>query len=65
MGTTREAEKELTYTEFREQLAAENITAVTIIEGWRVEGELRTPLQGVVDRGQCPGDVPGREARFH
>jgi cell division protease FtsH len=45
MGTTREAEKELTYTEFREQLAAENITAVTIIEGWRVEGELRTPLQ--------------------
>jgi len=45
MGTTREPEKELTYTEFREQLAADNIINVTIIEGLQVEGELRTPLQ--------------------
>jgi cell division protease FtsH len=45
MGTTRELEKELTYTEFREQLAADNILNVTIIEGLQVEGELRTPLQ--------------------
>jgi len=45
MGTTREPEKELTYTEFREQLAADNILNVTIIEGLQVEGELRTPLQ--------------------
>lgn len=45
MGTTREAEKDLTYTEFREQLAADNITNVTIIEGLRVEGELKNPLQ--------------------
>jgi len=34
-----------TYTEFREQLAADNILNVTIIEGLQVEGELRTPLQ--------------------
>lgn len=45
MGTTREPEKELTYTEFREQLAADNIVNVTIIEGLRVEGELKSPLQ--------------------
>ncbi|TFG64992.1 MAG: ATP-dependent metallopeptidase FtsH/Yme1/Tma family protein [Gemmatimonadales bacterium] len=45
MGTTREAEKDLTYTEFREQLAADNIMNVTIIEGLRVEGELKKPLQ--------------------
>ncbi len=45
MGTTREPEKELTYTEFREQLAADNIVNVTIIEGLQVEGELKSPLQ--------------------
>jgi len=49
MGTTRQAEKELTYTEFSEQLASDNISSVTIIEGKRVEGVLKTPLQ---ERGQ-------------
>ena len=45
MDTAREPEKELTYTEFRAQLAAENISEVSIVEGRRVEGELKTPLQ--------------------
>ena len=45
MGTAQEAEKELTYTEFREQLASDNISSVTIIEGREVEGVLKTPLQ--------------------
>ena len=49
MGTTREAEKELTYTEFSEQLSSGNISSVTIIEGRRVEGVLKTPLR---ERGQ-------------
>ncbi|HSM07690.1 MAG TPA: ATP-dependent zinc metalloprotease FtsH [Gemmatimonadota bacterium] len=49
MGTTREAEKELTYTEFSEQLASDNISSVTIIEGRHIEGVLKTPLQ---ERGQ-------------
>ncbi|MGD8495609.1 MAG: ATP-dependent zinc metalloprotease FtsH [Gemmatimonadales bacterium] len=50
MGTTREADKELTYTQFSEQLAADNISKVTIIEGRRVEGVLKTPLQ---EQGQA------------
>ncbi|MFQ5529924.1 MAG: ATP-dependent zinc metalloprotease FtsH [Gemmatimonadota bacterium] len=45
MDTAREPEKELTYTEFREQLAADNISEISITEGRRVEGELKTPLQ--------------------
>jgi len=49
MGTTREVEKELTYTEFSQQLASDNISSVTIIEGRRIEGVLKTPLQ---ERGQ-------------
>jgi cell division protease FtsH len=49
MGTTREAEKELTYTEFSQQLASDNISSVTIIEGRRIEGVLKAPLQ---ERGQ-------------
>ncbi len=35
---------EFTYTEFRGQLASGNIHEVTVIEGRRIEGELRTPV---------------------
>jgi len=45
MDTSRQLERELTYTEFREQLEAENINSVTFSEGRKVEGELMTPLQ--------------------
>jgi cell division protease FtsH len=45
MDTSREVEKELTYSEFRAQLEADNVMKVTISEGVRVEGELRRPLQ--------------------
>jgi len=45
MDTSREPEKELTYTEFRQQLTAENIAEISITDGRRVEGELKTPLQ--------------------
>ena len=38
-------QRELTYTEFREQLDAENVRTVTFTEGRKVEGELRAPLQ--------------------
>jgi len=45
MDTSRQVQRELTYTEFREQLEAENINSVTFSEGRKVEGELVTPLQ--------------------
>ncbi|MEJ2547840.1 MAG: ATP-dependent zinc metalloprotease FtsH [Gemmatimonadota bacterium] len=45
MDTSRQVEKELTYSEFRAQLDADNVMKVTITEGVRVEGELRRPLQ--------------------
>ncbi|MGW8283234.1 MAG: ATP-dependent zinc metalloprotease FtsH [Gemmatimonadota bacterium] len=45
MDTTRQVEKELTYSEFRAQLAADNVVRVTITEGVKVEGELRRSLQ--------------------
>ena len=45
MDTSREVEKELTYSEFRAQLDADNVMKVTITEGVRVEGELRRALQ--------------------
>jgi cell division protease FtsH len=40
----RQNESELNYTSFMEQLRNDNIGNVTIIEGRRVEGELRTPI---------------------
>ena len=45
MDTSRQVERELTYTEFRQQLEADNVRSVTFSEGRKVEGELRTPLQ--------------------
>ncbi|MEJ2482579.1 MAG: ATP-dependent zinc metalloprotease FtsH [Gemmatimonadota bacterium] len=45
MDSSRQVEKELTYSEFRAQLDADNVMKVTITEGVRVEGELRRPLQ--------------------
>jgi len=45
MDTSREVRKELTYSEFRAQLQAENIAKVTITEGTKVEGEFRRALQ--------------------
>jgi len=45
MDTSRQLQRELTYTEFREQLEAGNINSVTFSEGRKVEGELVTPLQ--------------------
>ena len=54
---------ELTYTEFREQLASGNIREVTVIESRSVEGELRTPVsRDGEDLGRfatmLPGGVP-------
>jgi cell division protease FtsH len=45
MDTSREPVIELTYTEFRAQLTSDNITEISITEGRRVEGVLRTPMQ--------------------
>ncbi len=45
MDTSREVRKELTYSEFRAQLQAENIAKVSITEGTKVEGEFRRALQ--------------------
>jgi len=45
MDTSRQVEKELTYSEFKAQLDADNVMKITISEGVRVEGELRRPLQ--------------------
>ena len=45
MDTSRQVARELTYTEFRQQVEAQNITSVTFSEGRKVEGELKTPLQ--------------------
>jgi cell division protease FtsH len=41
---SEEAATEFTYTEFREQLRADNIHEVTVIEGKGVEGQLRAPI---------------------
>ncbi|MEE9207579.1 MAG: ATP-dependent zinc metalloprotease FtsH [Gemmatimonadota bacterium] len=45
MNSSRQAETELTYTEFREHLQSENIVDVTIIDGRKIEGSLRAPVQ--------------------
>lgn len=36
---------ELTYSEYMAQLESGNITEVTVVEGKRIEGELRQPVQ--------------------
>ena len=45
MNSSRQAETELTYTEFREHLQNENISDVTIIDGKWIEGSLLAPVQ--------------------
>jgi len=45
MNSSKQAEGELNYTEFREQLAADNLESVTIVDGQTIEGELRSPIQ--------------------
>jgi cell division protease FtsH len=59
---SEEAATEFTYTEFREQLRADNIHEVTVIEGRAIEGQLRAPV--VRDGGETvefttmlPGDI--------
>jgi len=44
MNSSRQAQSELIYTEFYEQLAADNIESVTIRDGMQLEGILRSPL---------------------
>ena len=38
-----DAAKEFTFTEFMAQLEGDKVLSVTVIEGQRIEGELRTP----------------------
>ncbi len=45
MNSSREAQQELSYTEFYEQLATGNLESVTIRDAIRVEGVLKSPLQ--------------------
>ena len=45
MNSSKQTEGELNYTEFREQLAADNVESVTIVDGQTIEGELRGPIQ--------------------
>ncbi|MEX1182343.1 MAG: ATP-dependent zinc metalloprotease FtsH [Gemmatimonadota bacterium] len=40
----REQPSELTYTEFKRQLESDNVAEVTIIDGSRLEGDLRQPV---------------------
>src|SRR5688572_12506562 len=44
LGTRREESAELSYSQFGEQLRDGNLLEVTIIDGKRVEGVLRTPM---------------------
>ena len=44
MRTQGERPATFTYTEFRQQLQADNVDKVTVIDQRRVEGELRTPV---------------------
>jgi cell division protease FtsH len=44
LGPRRDQPTEFSYTEFRQQLDANNIHEVTVVEGERVEGELRAPV---------------------
>ncbi len=44
MRTQGERPATFTYTEFRQQLQADNVDKVTVIDQRRVEGELRTPI---------------------
>ncbi|MFQ5679670.1 MAG: ATP-dependent zinc metalloprotease FtsH [Gemmatimonadota bacterium] len=55
MNTTRQAQQELSYSEFQTQLRGENIETVEIRDGTRLEGELRRALE----RGT------GEVKRFH
>ena len=45
MNSSREAQQELSYSEFRAQVAGENVENVTIQEGRKLEGELRSSIE--------------------
>ena len=47
MMDTREAGEQFPYSRFRQELAGGNITNVVFIEGRAIEGELRTPVDGL------------------
>ncbi len=60
--TQDDASKELTYSQFKEQLEAANIDSVSVVQGNRVEGELRAPLMvdgedSVRFRTMLPGEI--------
>ena len=44
LGSGAKEATELTYSQFMEQLRADNVREVTVIEGEKLEGELRAPL---------------------
>ncbi|MEJ2336367.1 MAG: ATP-dependent metallopeptidase FtsH/Yme1/Tma family protein, partial [Gemmatimonadales bacterium] len=45
MNSNREAQQELTYSEFRAQVAGGNVESVTIQEGRKLEGVLRSSIE--------------------
>jgi cell division protease FtsH len=45
MNSNREAQQELTYSEFRAQVAGQNVESVTIQEGRKLEGVLRSSIE--------------------
>ena len=45
MSSSREAQRELSYSDFIEQLEAGNVDSVTVRDGKRLEGVLRNPIQ--------------------
>jgi len=45
MDKSRQPQAELTYSEFHDQVTAGKISSVTIREGRKIEGELRSPIQ--------------------
>jgi cell division protease FtsH len=60
--TQDEGSTELTYSQFKQQLEAANIDSVSVVQGYRVEGELKAPLNvdgedSVRFRTMLPGEI--------
>ena len=60
--TQDEGSTELTYSQFKQQLEAANIDSVSVVQGYRVEGELKAPLSvdgedSVRFRTMLPGEI--------
>ncbi len=58
----QEASSEFSYSQFKEQLAAGNIDSVVVVQGNRLEGELRSPVirgggETVKFRTMLPGEI--------